>query len=234
MQHLLWGDWLKPLGSVEGEWVEVRARGETSSMFRDDIQEDRLLEVNFVDIGQGDGCLLVSPEDKFIVIDAGEGDDLYRFLRWRFGGFKERFTFESAVITHPDQDHYKGFKPLFEAPNVHFGTVFHNGIVERNEKETLGPRTKTGRPRYLTDVISDREALKTIIGNPEKTGKKNYPICSKRRPVVEGSGTSECCARRMGSCRVTVRTSLFACACWGRCRKKGRPVNAGCDGSVRR
>ena len=175
VQHLLWGDWLKPLGPAQGEWVEVRARGETGWMHRDDIQEDRLLEVNFVDIGQGDGCLLVTPEDKFIVIDAGEGDNMYRFLRWRFGGFKERFTFESAVITHPDQDHYKGFKPLFEAPNVHFGTVFHNGIVERNEKETLGPRTKTGRPRYLTDVISDHEGLKTIIDSPEKTGRKIYP-----------------------------------------------------------
>ena len=175
VQHLLWGDWLKPLGPVQGEWIEVRARGETGWMHRDDIQENRLLEVNFVDIGQGDGCLLVTPEDKFILIDAGEGDNMYRFLRWRFGGFKERFTFESAVITHPDQDHYRGFEPLFEAANLHFETVFHNGIVERNEKETLGPRTETGRLRYLTDVICDREALKTIIGNPEKTGKRIYP-----------------------------------------------------------
>ena len=175
MQHLLWGDWLRPLGPIQGEWVEVRARVETGWMHRDDIQEDRLLEVNFVDIGQGDGCLIVTPEDKFIVIDAGEGDNMYRFLRWRFGGFKERFTFESAVITHPDRDHYGGFKPLFEAGNVYFGTIFHNGIVERKEKETLGPRTKTGRPHYLTDVISDQEALQTIIGNPEKTGKKFYP-----------------------------------------------------------
>ena len=172
VQHLLWGDWLKPLGPIQGEWVEVRARGETGWMHRDDIQEDRLLEVNFVDIGQGDGCLIVTPEDKFIIIDAGEGDNMYRFLRWHFGGFKKKFTFESAIITHPDKDHYGGFEPLFEAGNVYFGTIFHNGIVERNEKETLGPRTKTGRPRYLVDVISDREALQTIIGNPEKTGKE--------------------------------------------------------------
>ncbi|MGA9534542.1 MAG: hypothetical protein WBR24_01420 [Desulfobacterales bacterium] len=147
VQHLLWGDWLKLLGPVEGEWVKVRARGETGWMHRDDIQEDRLLEVNFVDIGQGDGCLLVTPEDKFIVINAGEGDNMYRFLHWRFGGFKERFTFESAVITHPDQDHYRGFEPLFEVANVHFGTVFHNGFAKRPPKE-VGHRDQQTRKEY--------------------------------------------------------------------------------------
>ncbi len=109
VQHLLWGDWLKRLGPKQGKWVEVRARGETGWMHEDDIQDDKLLEINFVDIGQGDGCFIVTPDDKFIVIDAGERDNMFRFLRWRFGGFKKKFTFESAVITHPEQDQYKGF-----------------------------------------------------------------------------------------------------------------------------
>lgn len=175
VQHLLWGDWLKRLGPTQGKWVKVRARGETGWMHQDDIQEGRLLEVNFVDIGQGDGCFIVTPADKFIVIDAGEGDNMYRFLRWRFGGFERKFTFESAIITHPDKDHYAGFDPLFKAPNVHFGAVLHNGIVERKAKHSLGPRTKTGRPRYLTDVIADRAALNKIISNPQIRGKKRYP-----------------------------------------------------------
>lgn len=175
VQHLLWGDWLRLLGPKEGKWVKVRARGNTGWMHEDDIQKERLLEVNFVDIGQGDGCLIVTPKDKFIVIDAGEGDNMYRFLCWRFGRFEEDFTFENAIITHPDKDHYGGFKPLFEAPNVHFETIFHNGIVERNEKESLGTRTKTGRPRYLTCVVSDQADLNKIIGSPKKIGRKLYP-----------------------------------------------------------
>ncbi len=70
------------------------------------------MEINFVDVGQGDGCFIVTPRDKWIIVDAGQEDNMYRFLRWRFQGFKRKFTFESAIITHPDGDHFEGFKPL--------------------------------------------------------------------------------------------------------------------------
>ncbi|HEX9596969.1 MAG TPA: hypothetical protein VF982_08840, partial [Anaerolineales bacterium] len=87
VQHLLWGDWLRlKKGRKEG-YVEVHARGVDGWMKEEDIQKERLLEVAFVDIGQGDGCLLVTPEDKHMVIDAGQEDNMARFLRWRYGGF---------------------------------------------------------------------------------------------------------------------------------------------------
>lgn len=73
---------------------------------------------------------------------------MYRFLSWRFGGFKNKFKFESAIITHPDKDHYGGFEPLFKAQNIFFGTIFHNGIVERTGKYPLGPRIKIGNAQY--------------------------------------------------------------------------------------
>lgn len=57
IQHLLWGDWLECIEPVSDGWVKVHSRGVTGWMHQDDIQEERLLEVNFVDIGQGDGCL---------------------------------------------------------------------------------------------------------------------------------------------------------------------------------
>ncbi len=44
-------------------------------MKRSDLQDERLLEVNFVDIGQGDGTFIVTPDDRFMLIDAGESDN---------------------------------------------------------------------------------------------------------------------------------------------------------------
>ena len=84
IDHLLWGDFVRFLGREEEEWAQVRVRGKTGWMRKDDVQERRPIEVNFVDIGQGDGCFIVTPEDKFIIVDAGERDNMVRFLRWRF------------------------------------------------------------------------------------------------------------------------------------------------------
>ena len=122
VQQVIWGDWIRIL-KKDGDWRQVRARGETGWMHKDDLQDERLLEVNFVDVGQGDGCHVVTPKDKHLLIDAGEGDNMYRFLNWRFRGFKKKFTFDAAVISHPDMDHYNGFKKLFRHSKVSFHRV---------------------------------------------------------------------------------------------------------------
>ena len=175
VQHLLWGDWLRlKKGRKEG-YVEVHARGVDGWMKEEDIQKERLLEVAFVDIGQGDGCLLVTPEDKHMVIDAGQEDNMARFLRWRYGGFDEAWTFECAVISHPDQDHYGGFDNVFKEKNVSFGTVYHNGIVERNGANPLGKKTSSGRPLYLTELVTNETELKEFFSVPSRWKKKKYP-----------------------------------------------------------
>src|SRR4028119_2359542 len=97
LQHLLFGDYITPpkkdngkhkkwtstlLKEVDGRWwVKIRSRQEEGWMNLDDIQLDRVLEVNFVEIGQGDGCHLVTPDDCHFIIDAGEGANMYRFLK---------------------------------------------------------------------------------------------------------------------------------------------------------
>ena len=129
----------------------------------------------FVDIGQGDGCLLVTPEDKHMVIDAGEGDNMYRYLRWRYGGFEKPWEFESAVISHPDVDHYGGFDEVFDDPNVSFSKVYHNGIMERKGKNSLGPKTASGSPRYLTGLVRNTADLKDFLSVKSRWNRKMFP-----------------------------------------------------------
>lgn len=129
----------------------------------------------FVDIGQGDGCLLVTPKDEHFVIDAGEGDNMFRYLRWRYGGFDKPWKFKGAVISNPDSDHYGGFKDIFEEPNVSFGTLYHNGIVERNGKNSLGPKTTSGLPRFLTYIVRDTNDLRQFLSVPGRWKRKEYP-----------------------------------------------------------
>ena len=144
-------------------------------MHEDEFQQHRLLEVNFVDVGQGDGCLVVTPDDKFIVIDAGEGDNMFRFLRWRFGRFQKDVYFECFIITHPDKDHYVGFKKLFANRKVFVDTVFHNGIVERKDSKTLGPEKTFNGITYLDGIVEDMIGLKTLLASEkQKSSRKLY------------------------------------------------------------
>jgi beta-lactamase superfamily II metal-dependent hydrolase len=180
VQHLIWGDWIKELGPCEGDWVKVNARRKIGWMQKKDIQENRLLELDFVDIGQGDGCLVGTPEGKVFLVDAGEGDNLYRFLSWRFDRFKEPLVLESAIISHPDKDHFGGLKYLADEEKISFGTIFHNGIVERAGKNSFGTVIKQGNIKYLVDVIVDRQQLLGILDDPLKRGKKVYANLLKK------------------------------------------------------
>lgn len=178
--HLIWGDWIKDLGPRDGDWVKVRGRRKIGWIHKKDIQENRLLELDFVDIGQGDSCLIGTPEGRHFLVDAGEGDNLYRFLRWRFDRFKEPLTLESAIISHPDKDHFGGLKYLVEEEKISFSTIFHNGIVERSGRNSLGTVIKQGNTRYLADVIVDRQQLLQILDDPLKRGKKVYANLLKK------------------------------------------------------
>lgn len=175
--HLLWGDYINVLGPEQDGWLNVRARGTTGWIRKDDTQEDALLEINFVDIGQGDGCFVVTPNGKFILIDAGEGDNMYRFLRWRFNLKKhpERIIgIESAIISHPDSDHYRGFLPLFKSEQFLFDAVYHNGLIERDGADALGAVEKFDGENFVTGVIEKFDVLKALTGNPSLVGGSGY------------------------------------------------------------
>lgn len=176
--HLLWGDWARVL-NVSGKWIEVSCRKKSGWVHSDDLQQNRILEVNFVDVGQGDGAHIQTPNDSAIVVDAGIEDNLFRFLRWRFGKFKKKFKFESAIITHPDKDHYYGFKYLFEHPKVEFGAVYHNGIIEQvtSGKNSLGKieKPRGAKKKCITGLALTRNDLKKVTDSPAKRGKRLYP-----------------------------------------------------------
>lgn len=181
--ELLWGDKVKVLSAHDDDLVKVEARqGEGRKklrglMRRSDLQEGRLLELTFVDIGQGDGCLLITPDGRQIVIDAGEGDNMMRFLKYRLGFPDENrpARLHAAIISHPDSDHYRGFKHVFAMPGVTFRNLYHNGLVERRGDDALGPRTD-GTPRLYTDLIQTTAQLKKLLRkNAELGGRKQYP-----------------------------------------------------------
>ena len=176
VQQLIWGDWVGFLGEESGEWARVRGRNENGWIKKDQLQDERLLEVDFVDVGQGDGALVVTPDNELLLVDAGRFGNMLFYLSWRFDlPSDEPVAFQSAVISHSDQDHYGGFAGLFAEPDFTFGTLYHNGLVERAGARLLGERKKHGKISYLTDLILDDASLRQRLAAAAFIGRKRYP-----------------------------------------------------------
>ena len=206
VNHLLWGDKCEILGPVVKEtrrskkgnktveFFQVRARNDEGWVARDRLQKDPILEVNFVDVGQGDGCHIHMPTGKALVIDAGQGYNMYNFLCWRYNDFKKKFKFKNFIISHPDKDHYYGFKYLFGGKNKNISVekIFHNSIVVYNKKikfvdtwEDLNKIVKNQRGRnYYLDVMKKA----TNVCKPGNIRSLKVDINNKNPQYLPGFG----------------------------------------------
>lgn len=188
--EVLWGDWLSVEGEEPDGWLRV-AWGKTGPdprmLFipKAHTADTRPLEIIFLDVGQGDGAVLITPErdgdEKVIVIDAGVGGRMHAFLSRRFGGYHgKRFRFHAAVITHPDSDHYLGFETIFQSPLYGFDVIYHSGLMERpvaDAFEKLGGLTRDpadGR-EYLAGLLDDRASIEPHFAPPAEIGRYDYP-----------------------------------------------------------
>jgi competence protein ComEC len=95
-------------------------------------QPDGLLHVYFLDVGQGDSALIITPEGKKILIDAGPDPlilqrQLEQILPWY------DHTIHMLIITHQHMDHFGGYFDLHKkfhpqivmiAPHL-YGNSFH-------------------------------------------------------------------------------------------------------------
>jgi beta-lactamase superfamily II metal-dependent hydrolase len=179
VQQLLWGDWLELSGESQDDWVEVsKARNASGWMRSSDIGSDRLLEINFVDVGQGDGCLVVTPDDRRILIDAGRQDNMSNYLRWRFNLRNRpdsRLRIDAALISHPDSDHYEGFGPLLDDEQIEIGTLYHTGLVDHAESPRLGPTETVGAVTYYTELFASMPDLADALPRLDPGESMHYP-----------------------------------------------------------
>jgi beta-lactamase superfamily II metal-dependent hydrolase len=192
LKELLFGDFVRPyiengkyVTQAFGErkkqvtYVKVRARGVDGYLKEDQFQAQRVLEVNFVDVGQGDGCHVVTPDDQHFLIDAGPGDNMYRFLKWRFNLARAKaapppFT---VIVSHSDADHYKGFGKIFTATKgatqqFKIKRIYHNGLVEYGgpSVETLGTVVTHNNRDYVTDLCDSNAAFNSRATKSAKPG----------------------------------------------------------------
>ncbi len=140
------------------------------------IAEKDVLQVSFIDVQQGDGCVVESPKGKVLLIDGGENQMFARYLAARYSGSSPQNPkiIDCITVSHGDADHFEGLPLILESETndspkkrlfINPQRVYHNGIVKRPGKkpdgvkrkdiELLGGTTKVGNQVFLTDLEED-------------------------------------------------------------------------------
>ncbi len=180
IRQRIYGSWLgRATGNEQGDWIECERGEDLVWVKAAEALEDSTLEVMFVDIGQGDGCIVTMPDGRTMLIDAGAGKNMSQFLKYKYKNWPKPVTFDAFVITHPDLDHYGGFDAVFDDERFRVKTVYHSGLVERTGKDPLGKKIKHGRRSYVTDLIATKEELDKLL-TKGKVGKKKYPMMLRK------------------------------------------------------
>lgn len=167
--------------------------------------QNKVLKVNFVDVQQGDGSVIESPQGKVMLVDGGDNQMFARYLAARFRGssLKKPKEIDCILVTHGDADHFEGLpdihasednatpkKRLFIQPK----RVYHNGIVKRpgkkgektrKQEEMLGPTKKVGKEVFLTGLVDNLlKVPDSEMNEPFKAWKNALKVYNKRKAVT--------------------------------------------------
>ena len=134
-----------------------------------DKKDDRVLKVDFVDVQQGDGSVIETPQGQVVLIDGGDNQLFARYLAGRYRGTSatKPKDVDCIVVTHGDADHFAGLAKIHESethrtPYKRFfmqpRRVYHNGLVKR-------PGKKGGKARKEEELLGETQTLdgQTII-----------------------------------------------------------------------
>ena len=144
LAYLIWGD---PVRVVEkkGAQVKVKARSREGWIPQSALSYQGLLELYVIDVGQGDGVLMRTPDDAWHLIDAGIANEKQmtkkgaaNFVRWKFIDDlgEKAVSLRNVILSHPDFDHYGGMLDLFAGRvskpdrtfKVEVENFFHSGM----------------------------------------------------------------------------------------------------------
>ena len=174
--HLLWGDSVRLQETLPSSGrVKVKARGVNGYVNMEQLSNQSLLEYYFIDVGQGDGVLIVTPDRKHILIDGGyirkkqiTKRNAADFIDWKFDRDygHTKISIDAMISSHNDEDHYGGLWDIIN-PNevqelklrkIEVGAFYYAGMnwFEKDGKRNLGPY-KNG---YWTLLLNSKTALK--------------------------------------------------------------------------
>jgi len=192
--NLFAGEWTELLKTV-GQEAEVKFRGGVGYIPIDSIGVERVLEIYFIDVGQGDSILIQTADDRRILIDGGKDESAYSFIKWKYRLENYYKDFEAIIMTHGDEDHSNGLLPLLNDEHVLVKRIYHNGIAKRKNKPVLGQEEKSDGKNMLVELYDEIENLKPKKDELTTAFQKWVDAVSKAKERAQGKGIDFKCIR---------------------------------------
>ena len=120
-------------------FITLPSKGQHQEPISDSVKSE--LTVEFIDVGQGDSILIMTPNKKTILIDAGESgnyekikDTLYKYNINKI---------DAVIATHPHADHIGGMEQIirnfeigkiYMPDKIHTSKTFENLLLAIEEK----------------------------------------------------------------------------------------------------
>jgi beta-lactamase superfamily II metal-dependent hydrolase len=169
---------------------KVRARGRSGWVDADTLDGQSLLEFYYIDVGQGDGTLIKTPDFRHILIDGGFSRDAQPtrksaadFVDWKFArDYGSRsIALEAMIASHNDADHYGGLADLLDvaqtdeldADTVTVEAFYHAGVSWWRKPRQggapgfngrwLGETAKTDGITWLVQLLHDRTHAESVL-----------------------------------------------------------------------
>jgi beta-lactamase superfamily II metal-dependent hydrolase len=173
--ELLWGDGvIVDDAAGDAGRIPAKARGREGFVEAADLGDEALLELYFIDVGQGDGVLVCTPDRRHVLIDGGykrraqpTGKNAADFVDWKFAKEygADRIRLDAMIASHNDADHYGGLWDLLNADEkdeldldeVEVGAFYHAGVgwwQDAEGKRSLGP-IESG---FLTRLMESQDS----------------------------------------------------------------------------
>lgn len=128
------GEWMKllPEKKPANGRTWVRYRGGKGWVATKELGPQRLLELFFIDVGQGDAILIQTPDDQRVLVDGGPGGQALKFIegKYRLDKPDNFIDFEAVISTHTDADHLAGLVKILGHPRIGVKRFYHNGLFD--------------------------------------------------------------------------------------------------------
>ena len=196
LMQLVFGDKVEIL-EYSNKWTKLKSLDSYSTGIKYipgklSLMRKGILKISMVDVQQGDGMIIESPDGKVVFIDGGDNKLFARHAAARYqykkSSAENPMDVEAIIVTHGDADHFDGLneivkseknrtkrKRLFIKPK----RVYHNGLAKspsKNKNKSVKPEkrfgktVKSGNRLYAIDLFDDtRDAKPDQLNNPFKS-----------------------------------------------------------------